>query len=250
MDLAYKFQGKGEKTYLLVHNAGGDHKFLDYTASYLSSKGRVLSIDLRGHGKSEAPEGDYTVASYADDVARLCQKEGLEGVIFVGLNFGACVGIELASRYKTIISKLILIEPPILMEPWIIEGVKGHIKDLQNVYTKNYAKDLVSSVLTNGTPKEIEMAVDAFEKTPRHVQISTYQNLLKWDLEFSKKGPILDLPVLYIQTSKPFTTEEKMQKHFTHLTCSRVVGSGPWVTIEVPDQVHAIIERFCSLYDL
>lgn len=246
-DLAYQLEEKGEQTYILVHNAGGSHHFLKHTFTHFSPRARVLSVDLKGHGQSDVPDQEYTVESYAEDILNLCQKCGLNQAIFIGLNFGACIGIALSQMQPQVISKLIMIEPPILMESWIISSVEEHIKDLQNPNIANYAVDLVDTVITQACPKEREMAKHAFEKTPRHVQISTYKNLLNWNQLFEEQGKISEVPTLYIQSSMPFSTEEKVQHYFKSLYCGRVIGSGPWATLEVPNQVHSMIERFLTL---
>jgi len=243
--LAYKFDGEGPLQTVLVHNAGGNHQFMEPTFSYFSQKGKTLTIDLTGHGESDAPEREYTPGNYAQDLLALCEHLGLENTLFIGLNYGGNVGLELHRRNPRIIEKLVMIEPPILMEPWIVKHVEDHLEDLKTQDMGEYAKAVVDAICVQPQPADREVAIRAFEKTPQRVQYSTFESLLKWDKEFFSEK--IDLPTLYIQTTVPYSLEEKVAPHFSNLTTGRVVGSGSWATLEVPDQIHAMVDRFLSL---
>jgi 3-oxoadipate enol-lactonase len=53
---------------------------------------RVLRVDMRGHGGSDALKGDYTMAALAGDLARLLAALGIERVHYVGLSIGGMIG--------------------------------------------------------------------------------------------------------------------------------------------------------------
>ena len=53
---------------------------------------RVLRLDMRGHGGSDAVAGDYTMAQLADDVAASLDFLGIARVQFVGLSIGGMLG--------------------------------------------------------------------------------------------------------------------------------------------------------------
>jgi len=48
---------------LFVHGWGFDHTAFAPQASFFSRSHRIVSVDLRGHGKSDAPEQDYTMSA-------------------------------------------------------------------------------------------------------------------------------------------------------------------------------------------
>ena len=65
----YRLEGATAKPLLvLVHSLGADHGMWDAQMPRLLSHFRVLRLDLRGHGASDAPAGDYTIAQLAQDV--------------------------------------------------------------------------------------------------------------------------------------------------------------------------------------
>ena len=53
---------------------------------------RVLRYDTRGHGGTDAPEGDYTLDQLAGDLFALLDALGIDRVHFVGLSMGGMIG--------------------------------------------------------------------------------------------------------------------------------------------------------------
>jgi 3-oxoadipate enol-lactonase len=61
---------------------------------------RVLRLDMRGHGGSDAVLGDYTMAQLADDVAASLDFLGIARVQFVGLSIGGMLGQAFAIAHS------------------------------------------------------------------------------------------------------------------------------------------------------
>lgn len=246
VNLSYKIAGEGTLKFILIHNAGGNHQFMNDQLEYLSHMAQVLSVDLRGHGESDKPEQSYTVENFAEDIIYLCQAHDIKKAVVIGLNYGANVAIELAN-ISTLVSHLVLIDPPILMEPWVTQLVQEHIDDLNKPTLEKFAETLVEAVFFNTNQNNKQIAIAAFETTAKAALASTYENLLKWDKESIKKLEYCTMPILYIQSSEPFCTEEALRKHCPHLMTGKVVGSGHWATLETPDQVNSMIKRFLEV---
>ena len=60
-------EGSGEPV-VLVHAIGCDHRMWDSLAAALSPDYRVVRVDVRGHGESPVPDGEYSLEDIADDV--------------------------------------------------------------------------------------------------------------------------------------------------------------------------------------
>lgn len=244
INLSYRTSGAGKKAFIFIHNAGGNLHFMDYQFHHLSSKGRVVSIDLRGHGESDKPDKNYTVSVYANDIISLYKELAIEEATIIGLNYGGVIAIELANMIPNLVSQLVLIDPPVLMEPWVRELIQNHIDELQDPALKSFSQHLVASVIIEAEEKDRKMAIRAFDTTPKSALISTYQDLLDWDNSSDAKIGQCTLPILNIQSSRPFCSESSMRNLCPHLINGQVVNSGPWATLEVPDQVNAMLDRF------
>jgi len=79
---------------LLLHGGGQTRHAWGTTAEVLASKGwYAVSLDLRGHGDSEwAPDGDYTIDSFAEDV-RLVAATFAEKPVLVGASLGGITSL-------------------------------------------------------------------------------------------------------------------------------------------------------------
>ncbi len=82
---------------VLAHGIATDLTLWDGIVPYLIRAGfRVLRFDARGHGRSPAPEGDYTLEVLGDDLLQLLHAHGISRVHLVGLSMGGMVGLGLA----------------------------------------------------------------------------------------------------------------------------------------------------------
>ncbi len=69
---------------------------------------RVIRYDQRGHGKSEAPSGEYTLARISDDVIDLLDALKIERAAFCGLSMGGMTGMWLGKHRPERFSRLAL----------------------------------------------------------------------------------------------------------------------------------------------
>ena len=96
------------RTVVLAHALGCDLAMWDTLANHLAADCRVICYDQRGHGKSLAPPGPYTMAKLADDAAGLLRELDSGPVLWIGLSMGGMVGQELALRHPALVSALVI----------------------------------------------------------------------------------------------------------------------------------------------
>src|SRR2546422_6040543 len=84
---------------VMLHGITGHARAWDDEARALASRFRVVALDQRGHGDSDpAPDGDYTVATMAGDLAAFADALELTRFSLVGLSMGGRVAIAFAGR--------------------------------------------------------------------------------------------------------------------------------------------------------
>ena len=74
----------------------------------LCSQFRVITIDLRGHGESDAPLWRYTLEQSADDVNALLDHLAIQQALFVGLSMGGYILFAFYRKYAARVKGLIL----------------------------------------------------------------------------------------------------------------------------------------------
>jgi 3-oxoadipate enol-lactonase len=101
IDVAYRLDGDGAPTrpwLVFAHALGLDHGMWQPQVSAFGRACNILRYDLRGHGRSQAPAGDYTIEQMADDLRDLLDHLEIRRCHFVGLSLGAMVGQSAAIR--------------------------------------------------------------------------------------------------------------------------------------------------------
>ena len=77
---------------VLGHSLGTDHGLWDPVMPRLLDAFRVIRIDLRGHGASDAPPGEYRIETLARDVLAVADALGLERFDYCGISMGGMIG--------------------------------------------------------------------------------------------------------------------------------------------------------------
>ncbi len=96
---------------LMLHGVTGHARTWDDEAAALSSRYRVLALDQRGHGDSDpAPDGDYTTASLAEDVAAFVDALDIRTFAIVALSLGGRVAIAYTARHPERVSRLVVVD--------------------------------------------------------------------------------------------------------------------------------------------
>jgi 3-oxoadipate enol-lactonase len=101
IEIAYRLDGDGASTrpwLAFVHALGHDHTMWEPQVATFGRACNILRFDLRGHGASEAPAGDYTLEKMADDLRDLLDHIGVQRCHLIGSSLGAMVAQLAALR--------------------------------------------------------------------------------------------------------------------------------------------------------
>jgi 3-oxoadipate enol-lactonase len=100
IQLYYTLAGPADAPVVMLSNSLGTRlEMWDPQMPALAERYRVLRYDSRGHGRSEAPPGPYTIDMLADDALGLLDALGIERAHFCGLSKGGMVGQVLGARH-------------------------------------------------------------------------------------------------------------------------------------------------------
>lgn len=103
----YYVHGSGEPVLLIMglgSNAAGWHR----TIPWLAEKYQVIAFDNRGTGRSDVPEGAYTLAQMAADAAAVLDANGHEAAHIFGASLGGMVAQRFALAYPQRLRSLVL----------------------------------------------------------------------------------------------------------------------------------------------
>jgi 3-oxoadipate enol-lactonase len=116
--IAWRFDGNPDKPVLLLSNSlGTDMGMWDAQLPAFTQHFHVLRYDSRGHGKSDAPAGAYSMDRLGRDVIELLDALSLERIYFCGVSKGGMVGQWLGIRAPERVASLVLCNTSSYMGP-------------------------------------------------------------------------------------------------------------------------------------
>lgn len=105
---AFRIAGSGPVV-LLIHGIGDNSTTWSTVQTKLAQRFTVIAPDLLGHGKSEKPRADYSVAAYANGMRDLLSVLDIEHVTVVGHSLGGGVAMQFAYQFPQLVDRLILV---------------------------------------------------------------------------------------------------------------------------------------------
>jgi len=94
---------------VFMHGFTLDHRMWSPQAEQFGQTHRVICMDARGHGKSDAPKTGYSRADRVEDLKRLVDALGIERFHLVGLSMGGTTSIGYALKYQDRLASLTLV---------------------------------------------------------------------------------------------------------------------------------------------
>ena len=93
---------------VLIHGWAMSERVWSFQTESLSASHRLISLDLRGHGRS-SPGVGCALSALADDVATVCENLDLTATTLLGWSLGAQVALSVVARIRARLSALILV---------------------------------------------------------------------------------------------------------------------------------------------
>ncbi len=105
---AFRIAGSGPAL-LLIHGIGDNSTSWGPVHGRLARRFTVVATDLLGHGQSDKPRADYSVAAYANGMRDLLSVLGIEKATVVGHSLGGGVAMQFAYQFPHLVDRLVLV---------------------------------------------------------------------------------------------------------------------------------------------
>jgi long-chain acyl-CoA synthetase len=217
-----------QRTLVFLHGFGGKASQWIYQLQKFSLENRVIAIDLRGHGNSDKPAGQYKMAQIVEDLRVAFNVLAInDKVVLLGHSFGGAVAAEFAAKWPERVERLVLVATAAQFE-------------LNPLY--RFALHL---------PLWLLRMVEPFTRTwlgaPPHVMKPWYWNtLVKWNgMEVFSK---LRVPTMVIRGHRDLVFKraifEEVARAIPNSEDVDIGVSGHMVMLERREAVNRAIERF------
>jgi pimeloyl-ACP methyl ester carboxylesterase len=141
--------GQGEPSLVFIQGVGTGHEAWRDQVPYFAAARKVVAVDLRGHGQSDAA-ADYPQELFIADLQAVLAANQLAQPVLVGWSLGGSIAIRFAALYPERIAALVLVDHsvrairtddnPLGAEPGLIEGM---LRDVEEDYPGRGVRSLV-----------------------------------------------------------------------------------------------------------
>jgi len=240
--LAYVEAGTGEPSILLVHGMTGSHAGMMPLFDHLKKKYRVVAVDLRGHGQSDAPKVDYTDDMFNKDLMFVANQLGLKKPVAMGHSFGGSTLLHLALKNPDFLGGLVLLDSGVRSA----EAKAAELKPVYDDPNPNALKEFLAERMHSPyDPPEFRAARKDKKYPPDHVVESMQKTVLAFNA--ADAAAAVKLPALFILASRHFSDPVTLSRLGPNWQVGQVVASGHSVQMIVPEQTNAMVDRFMEI---
>ncbi|HEY0633691.1 MAG TPA: alpha/beta hydrolase [Thermoleophilaceae bacterium] len=231
----------------------------------LSDRFRVIAPDLRGHGWSQKPAGDYRKDALMRDLLGLLDKLGIERVRWVGHDWGAYTGMLAALRHPERIERFVCMSIP---HPWQKE--RGVVETASSAWYQlilaapilgklaigrlGFPRVVLTKARVKGsyTDEELETYMSVLRQPDAtEASMRMYRHFLLHELIPAATGGFkeerLTVPTRWIVGEKDRVSgnaDDGYRDHADDMTLEQVQGVGHFLPEEVPDLVRERVLEF------
>ncbi|MGI0082199.1 MAG: alpha/beta fold hydrolase [Nitrosopumilaceae archaeon] len=152
---------KSTNTITLIHGFPFSHEMWKQQIELLKKNHRVIAYDIRGHGKSEVGDGQYTLELFVDDLIGLLDHLRIEKTIVCGLSMGGYIALRAVERNPERFKALVLCDTSSLADSNEAKLKRASsIKTIKNNGVQVFVEGFVKAIFS---PKSLSAKISAVE---------------------------------------------------------------------------------------
>jgi 3-oxoadipate enol-lactonase len=231
----------------LIHSLAMDREFWRPVAGRMDAA--VLLYDCTGHGASPKPAGPYTVAGFADDLARLLDHLGWDKALVAGASMGGCVALAFMKRHQARACALGLVDTtawygadaPRQWEERAQKGLREGMKALVDFQVTRWFSDAFRAA----RPEVVAQCVSTFLQNDIRAYAETCRMLGAADL----RGvlPAIDVPTAIVVGEQDYATPpamaQELHRGIRGSTLTVLEGARHLTPLERPVEIAAQLRR-------
>jgi pimeloyl-ACP methyl ester carboxylesterase len=245
--LFYTDQGAGDPPLLFVHGWCCDSTHWRAQVRAFRRKHRVVTTDLRGHGRSGKPKQGYTMDGFCEDLEWLIGELDLAKPVVIGHSMGGVIAFMLAKRKKRPLSAIVLVDSSLHIA-MSQEQIDGILNGLDSPAYAQVARLLIDARFFRPTsePEWRAKLTERMLRTPQRVMAPALRSMAE---NMYPPPAELGIPSLFIDAGRTFDELKLIEQTIPGIEIARTNGAGHFNMIETPDQVNGMLQTFLDQLD-
>ncbi|MCY6957019.1 alpha/beta fold hydrolase [Clostridium brassicae] len=255
----YKDKGIGENI-VFIHGWASSMISFAIPAYYLSKKYRVITYDLRGHGKSDVTDKGLTINRFATDLQELLEQLNLKNVVLVGWSMGAHVLFKYIDMFGCDRLKgigIVDMSPKLIRDDsWELGLYKGNFEKEDNLKAlqemdmdwQKYIEKFTRTLVPELDEKQFKYIMKGNLMNDPHVIKNMWNEMVNGDYRDVLRK--IDVPtlILYGEKSTLYTEEvpKYLNEQITNTKMERFNGCTHLLVMEDTDKFIKVIDKFVA----
>ena len=246
--LCYEAAGTGEPV-VLLHGLGGCAGDWGPQFDHLAGTHQVVTLDVRGHGDSDKPDGPYSVPRVAAAVRVVLEHLDATPAHVVGLSMGGMVAFQLALDSPDAVRSLMIVNSGPRSVP---KGPRGWLfLQLRRIMARlvppaKFADKLGPKLFPD--PEHTDV-LEAFKRRYARNDPRAYREAVEalagWAVE--EQIHTIEAPTLFVSSDQDYTAPELKQRFADLMPNASLVvidDAHHAVNLERPDAFNAVVDHW------
>jgi 3-oxoadipate enol-lactonase len=210
---------------------------------------RVLSYDIRGHGFSSAPEGDYSMEGLAEDLRALLDELGLKRVHFAGISLGGMIGQVFALKHPGYLESLTLCDTTCRVPEELRPLWEERIETVSNRGMEAVVEPTLDRWLTPEFREEQPDATDRIADMIRNTPVSGFAGCCRAISRFDASGDLhaINLPTRVVvgenDPGTPVQEAEAIQQRIPGAELRILSGARHLTCVEAAREFNCVLRE-------
>ena len=248
----YELAGEGP-CLVLIHGAGDNLNMWYNQVPVFSQRYQVLTYDVRGFGQTQSPEGEYSMALFAEDLYQLLHGLKIDDAFLLGYSMGGRIALELAIQYAKVVKALVLANSGVggPRPPQAVERFRAMLELLQKGDVATIAEEMTTGAFSPGFKGKNPQAFERYKAVKLEVDPQSFTRAmmaLAADIRIPDLGQIRCPTLIICGENDSYMTPDVAQLMQQAIRGSelRVMPTGHAAAIEAPESFNAAVLEFLS----
>ena len=244
--IVYDVRGQSDVALVFVHCWACNRFFWRNQVDVFSSRYRVVTVDLAGHGQSGTNRQNWTILGLTQDIVAVANDLNLKKMILIGHSMGGRVCLQAASLMKGRVLGVVLVD--IMHDASQRETVAEAEADAANLRRdfKGYFRDLSALFSKNADPVVRHWVENQAMQADPGAMIALkldVPNVIPAEL-FAHAG----VSIRAINAMPPFSdpTNIEQNKKYADYDAVLIPGAGHFLQLERPDKFNQALEKWIT----
>lgn len=249
----YEVHGEGEPM-VLVHGYPLNGGLFRDNVGPLSEQFQVITLDLRGYGRSETPSSEGSIATYASDVFAVMDAAGVEQAIIGGMSMGGPIVFEMyrqaPERFRSMILNDTIAAGAVPAEAGLWQGVGRQAETLGVASLVDFLMpDMLTADTRMNRPELVAYLGSLMEQASQEAAIAGAE-ALETRPDSAATLSEITVPTLILTGQQdslyPYEIAQSMNEAILNSELVLLPGAAHAAIIEAADEANAAILEWAS----